>query len=74
MKITLTEDQIKMLEAWAQELPTKYGMSFIQFHRHVVSAGDDYSNEDESVQKICAAIHTEELIAAYKESQKPLIV
>ena len=31
MKITLTEDQIKMLEAWAQELPTKYGMSFIQF-------------------------------------------
>ena len=43
------------------------------FHRHVVSAGDDYSNEDESVQKICAAIHTEELIAAYKESQKPLI-
>jgi hypothetical protein len=31
MKVTLTEDQIKMLEAWAQELPTKYGMSFIQF-------------------------------------------
>jgi hypothetical protein len=43
------------------------------FHRHVVCAGDDYSNEDESVQKICAAIHTEELIAAYKESQKPLM-
>ena len=43
------------------------------FHRHVVSAGDDYSNEDESVQKICAAIHTEELIAAYKESQKQMI-
>jgi len=31
MKITLTEDQIKMLEAWAWEMPTKYGMSFIQF-------------------------------------------
>jgi len=31
MKITLTEDQIKMLENWANELPTKYGMSFIQF-------------------------------------------
>ena len=31
MKVTLNEDQIKMLEAWAQELPTKYGMSFIQF-------------------------------------------
>ena len=31
MKITLTEDQIKMLEQWANELPTKYGMSVIQF-------------------------------------------
>ena len=31
MKVTLTEEQIKMLEQWANELPTKYGMSFIQF-------------------------------------------
>lgn len=31
MEIKLNEEQIKMLEAWAQELPTKYGMSFIQF-------------------------------------------
>lgn len=31
MKITLNEEQIKILEAWAQELPTKYGMSFMVF-------------------------------------------
>jgi hypothetical protein len=31
MKVTINEEQIKMLEAWAQELPTKYGMSFLQF-------------------------------------------
>jgi hypothetical protein len=31
MQVILNEEQIKMLEAWAQELPTKYGMSFIQF-------------------------------------------
>jgi len=31
MKVTLNEEQIKMLEAWAQDLPTKYGMSFIHF-------------------------------------------
>ena len=31
MKVTLNEEQIKALEAWAQELPTKYGMSLIQF-------------------------------------------
>lgn len=34
------------------------------FHRHVVSAGDDYSNETEEVQAICAAVHTQEVIAA----------
>ena len=31
MKVTLNEQQIKMLEGWAQELPTKYGMYFIHF-------------------------------------------
>ena len=34
------------------------------FHRHVVSAGDDYSNESAEVQAICAAVHTEAVIAA----------
>ena len=36
------------------------------FHRHVVSPGDDYSNEDARVQAICAATHTPEVIEAYK--------
>ena len=34
------------------------------FHRHVVSAGDDYSNEDPQVQAICAAVHTDSVVAA----------
>ena len=34
------------------------------FHRHVVSAGDDYSNEDAQVQAICAAVHTDAVVAA----------
>ena len=34
------------------------------FHRHVVSAGDDYSNESPEVQAICAAVHTAAVIAA----------
>ena len=34
------------------------------FHRHVVSAGDDYSNEDPEVQAICAAVHTDSVVAA----------
>ena len=38
------------------------------FHRHVVSAGDDYSNESAEVQAICAAVHTDAVIAAYNAS------
>jgi len=35
------------------------------FHRHVVSAGDDYSEESTEVQAICAAVHTDAVVAAY---------
>ena len=36
------------------------------FHRHVVSAGDDYSAESAEVQAICAAVHTDEIVAQYQ--------
>ena len=39
------------------------------FHRHVVAPGDDYAAEDARVQAICAAVHTDEVIAAYKAAQ-----
>ena len=34
------------------------------FHRHVVTAGDDYSGESAEVQAICAAVHTDAVIEA----------
>jgi len=37
-----------------------------KFHRHVVAPGDDYSAEDAKVQAICAALHTADVIAAFK--------
>jgi len=37
------------------------------FHRHVVSPGDDVSNESAEVQAIAAAVHTPEVIAAYQQ-------
>ena len=40
------------------------------YHRHVISAGDDYSNETAEVQAICAAVHTAEVITAYEASQQ----
>jgi hypothetical protein len=38
------------------------------YHRHVVVAGQDYSNESAEVQTICAAVHTDAVIAAYNAS------
>jgi len=39
------------------------------FHRHVVAPGDDYSAEEAKVQAICAAVHTQDVIEAYKAQQ-----
>ena len=39
------------------------------YHRHVVSAGDDYSNESAEVQAICEIVHTADVISAYEASQ-----
>jgi len=38
------------------------------FYRHIVSPGDDVSNEDPKVQAIVNTIFTEEVIAAYQSS------
>lgn len=38
-----------------------------KFHRHVVVPGADYSAEDARVQAICAATHTADVIASYRE-------
>lgn len=36
------------------------------FHRHVIAPGDDYSQEDDRVKSVCAAVHTPEVVAAYQ--------
>ena len=38
------------------------------YHRHVVVAGQDYSNESPEVQAICEVVHTDAVIAAYNAS------
>ena len=35
------------------------------FHRHSIAAGQDYSAESTEVQAICAAVHTDAVVAAY---------
>ena len=39
------------------------------YHRHVITAGQDYSGESAEVQAICAAVHTAEVVAAFEASQ-----
>ena len=35
------------------------------YHRHVITPGSDYSGESASVQAVCAATHTADVIEAY---------
>jgi hypothetical protein len=39
------------------------------YHRHVLSPGDDVSNEDIKVQAIANAIWTEEVISTFRDTQ-----
>ena len=39
------------------------------YHRHVVAPGDDVSREDASVQTVANAVHTADVIAAYRAAR-----
>jgi len=71
----ISVDLIEALENGAVQVRTKTAImeDGVQisgtFHRHIVAPGDDYSKEDTRVQGICAALHTAEVIAAYKAAQ-----
>jgi hypothetical protein len=68
-------DRIEMIENGSVQVRTKTAIKedgveiSSKFYRHVVAPGDDYSGEDTRVQGICAALHTAEVIAAYKAAQ-----
>jgi hypothetical protein len=68
-------DRIEALENGTVQVRTKTAFKEdgveigSKFHRHVVVPGADYSGEDTRVQGVCAALHTAEVIAAYKAAQ-----
>jgi hypothetical protein len=39
------------------------------FEHRVIAPGSDYSGENAKVQAICAAMHTADVVAAYKAAQ-----
>ena len=72
----ITEDKIEIVgEFKAVQVRTKTAVIedgvelSSSFHRHVVTAGDDYSAESAEVQAICELMHTDEVIAAYEAAQ-----
>ena len=68
-------DKIEVLETNSIQVRTaniieKDGVEITRtFHRHVVNPSNDISGEDAKVQAVANAIWTEEIIAAYLESQ-----
>jgi hypothetical protein len=68
-----TIDRIEVLENGCIQVRTKTAIKedgveiSSKFYRHVVAPGDDYSAEDAKVKAICAAMHTADVVAAYKE-------
>ena len=75
----ITEDKIEVVgEYRAVQVRTKTaimedGVELSSgYHRHVVSAGDDYSGESAEVRAICAAVHTDAVIAAQAAANQPL--
>ena len=68
-------DKIEVLESNSIQVRTaniieKDGVEISRtFHRHVVNPSQDISGEDAKVQAVANAIWTEEIIAAYLESQ-----
>ena len=74
----ITEDKIEVVgEYRAVQVRTKTAVMedgvelSAGFHRHVVSAGDDYSGESAEVRAICAAVHTDAVIAAQAAANQP---
>lgn len=39
------------------------------FHRRVIAPGENYEGDDTRIKAICAAVHTNDVIASYKISQ-----
>ncbi len=71
----ISVDRIEVIANGSVQVRTKTAITedgkqiSCNFHRHVVAPGDDYSNEDTRVQGVCAALHTTEVVAAYKAAQ-----
>jgi hypothetical protein len=65
--ITVLEDgQIQVRRA---DIIERDGVEIARnFHRHVISPGQDISGEDEKVRRVAGAIHTKTVVDAFREA------
>lgn len=65
-------DHIEVVENGSVQVRTKTAIMedgveiSTKFHRHVIAPGDDFANENARVRAIASAMHTPEVIAAYR--------
>ena len=72
----VTQDQIEIVENGIIQVRTKTSvvedgkeLSY-SYNRHTIAPSDDFSNESAKVKAICEAVHTQEVIDAYKLAQE----
>lgn len=76
-KVTVV-DRIEVVESGVVQVRTKTTIMengqqiSSNFRRHAIAPGDDYLAEDTRVQAICAATHTDDVVAAYQAAQTPV--
>jgi urease accessory protein UreE len=66
-KIEVVGDVHPMVQVRRADVIEKDGVEIARsFHRHVLAPGDDISHEDPKVQAVCAAVWTDDVVAAYQ--------
>ena len=66
-KIEVIGDAFPMVQVRRADVIEKDGVEIARsFHRHVLAPGDDISGEDPKVQAVCAAVWTDDVVAAYQ--------
>ena len=68
--------QVRMANQIIDDAQTPPKVLASEYHRHCITPGEDYSQEEPKVRAICEAVHTPEVVAQYQadqEANKPQI-
>lgn len=66
-KIEVVGDVYPFVQVRRADVIEKDGAEIARsFHRHTLAPGDDVSHEDPKVQAVCAAVWTDDVVAAYQ--------